>query len=215
MPLIDYIYFTVLLLAAVSSILNWPLKRREDKILSSLLFLTLISESIAQTMAIVYHNNMIVFHFFNPIQFLLISLYYNYNITLFKKNNLGIYIGVFGVVLSILNSIFLQKMVEFNNYFLLLEGLLIIGMSLQFFLEIVQKNSFFLFKNKHFWISVIFLFFWSASYTHWALSPIYLAFDKSVRSNIYLGIWSVNMICYGGLSIIFILNKKNILHNEY
>ena len=94
--------------------------------------------------------------------------------------------------------------------YLFLFILVIIGL---FFFVTIKEDNIPIFKYKHFWVGVIFLFFWSITYTFWALSNVITenAVEYSLPiSNLLL---TVNMIAYSSLSIVFILNKKHILHN--
>jgi hypothetical protein len=86
-------------------------------------------------------------------------------------------------------------------------------MILHFFLTTIQEEKTAFFKNKHFWVSVIFLFFWSVTYSYWALSDAISVSVPEFRWAISETLLYVNMVAYGSLSIVFILNKKHILHN--
>ncbi len=212
---LSYFYLVVVLASFLASLLNLKQQRREDTILSSLLFLTFVSETMSIMLANVTGNNLIISHIFSPIQFFLYSLYYNNTIRSFKKNNIGGYIGVIGVLLSITNSLFLQKVSTFNNFYVLFEALTIIFMTLHYFLELIRKDYLTIMQSKGFWISLTFLFFWSITYTYWTLAKTIS--EKSPEN--FIGVFyifgTVNIITYASLATIFILNKKNILHNDY
>lgn len=207
-----YTYLALILIAFVASILSSK-RNRGDNVLSMLFLLTFFSELLATIFTQRYKNNLIIYHFFNPVQFLLITIYFNDVIVSFKQKNVGVIIGLFGVMLSIINSILIQKTNQFNSFFLLFEGIVIIALSLHFFYTTILQDKQLLFKNKHLWIGLIFLFFWSATYTYWALSEATTRYAKDYLHTIAEILLIVNIITYAALSLIFILNKKKVLHN--
>lgn len=154
---------------------------------------------------------MVIYHVFNPIQFLIISLYFNESIPAFKRKNVGRYIGLIGVILSILNIYFLQPLHSSNYYFLVFESLIIVFMALYSFIEMFLNDNNDLIRNQHFWVSFILLSFWSITLTYWAMHEI---IDKRAIYLIkYIGyiLVSVNILTYLGLGVtLFLPPKKDI-----
>ena len=208
-----YSYLILVFIAFITSIISWRRETREDKILSCLLLLTFVSELIGMIMARKYQNNLSLFHFFAPIQFLFIALYFITIDKTLRKNHIGFYVMTFGVTASIVNSLFIQKTHQFNSYYILFEGFIVIAMTLHFFYTLILKDKVLLFRSKHFWIAVIFLFFWSMTYTYWALFGAIVTYANEYGPSFGALLRYANIITYAALSIVFILNKKQILHN--
>lgn len=208
-----YLYLALVLIAFLISIHKIGLSRREDIVLSLLLISTFISELIAILLINKYKNNLIIYHIFSPIQFLLISIYFNDVIKSFKEKNTGIYIGISGIAISVINTLFIQHINVLNSYYILFEGIIIIAMILHFFYSIIQQDQQVLFRNKHVWIGMSLLLFWSITYSYWALSGGITEYAYEYMPVIARILRYVNIITYSSLSIIFLLNKKYILHN--
>lgn len=115
-------YLSVLLLVSSISLATWKKFRLPDRYIALQMILTFVSEAIALFSAIQYKNSYIVYHFFSPIQFILTSLYFNGSIKTFRAKNIGLKMGLLGIVLSIANSIFLQRLSDINSFFLLFEA---------------------------------------------------------------------------------------------
>lgn len=206
-----YIYLAVIAVALYCSLLAYRPNSNESKLLSLLLGITLCSETTTCILAVTIRNNLPVYHIFSPVQFLLIALYFNESIPAFKKNATGIWIGISGIILSVLNSACLQGFNQFNSNFLLFESISIIAMSLQMFYHLIRQDDILPFRSQHFWISLIFLLFWSITYTFWGLNN---AFDEKILYLIpILGsvLTTVNILTYSALAIIFFLTRKNKL----
>lgn len=157
---------------------------------------------------------MVIYHVFNPIQFLIISLYFNESIPSFKRKNIGRYIGTIGVIASVLNILFLQPLNTSNYYFLVFESLIIVFMALYSFIEMFLNENHDLIRNQHFWISFILLSFWSITLTYWAMHEI---IDKHAAYFIkYIAyiLVSVNILTYLGLGATLFLTSKKVLQFE-
>jgi hypothetical protein len=209
-----YLYLGVLFVLSAISVIGKMTKGNGRRFLSLLFCCTFVSEVFAEILSRVIHNNLMVYHCFNPIQFLLISLYYNSIIPEFRRKKTGFYIGILGIMFALTNSLFIQTVNEFNSNYLLFESILIIAMSLHSFYSIIKRDDIDILKHEPFWISLVFLLFWSITYTYWGLG---YAFDTSEGHIFWIMIdilWIVNMLTYMGFAVIIILGKKNKLLNE-
>jgi hypothetical protein len=202
------VYLFILCASAIIGITRITRFNRAAKYLLLLIICTVASEYIAHYAGVTYRNNMPVYHIFAPLQFFLVGVYYNYNIDTFKRNNIGIYIGIAGVILSILNSLFLQPINTFNTYFLLFSGFSIISMSLYSFYRILENEEVELFKNPHFWFSSILLFFWSTTYINWSLYRILELKKIKVLPFIGTSLWIINLITYTAIGLAFMFYPR-------
>lgn len=202
----------LLLLAGVSIIGLIKIKSIDTpaKIILTCIALTAISESIAHYLSISLKNNLVVYHIYNPVQFLLLCKYYNSIISFFKKYNTGIVIGITGIILSVLNSTFLQNpMTSFNTNFLVLESILIIGMTLCYFYDFLNTtHTTKQFATSDFWIACLLLVFWSFTFFTWAagiaLSLVISDYMFWIRYMMY----AINIITYSGFGLVFLFYKK-------
>lgn len=202
----------LLLLAGVSIIglVRYKIIDTPAKIILVNIALTTLSETIAHYLSLSVSNNLMVYHLFSPIQFLLLCIYYNSIVGFFKKYNTGIVIGIIGIILSVLNSSFLQNPVtSFNINFLVLESILIIGMTLCYFYDFLNTtHTTKRFATSDFWIACLLLVFWSFTFFTWvagiALSLVISDYMFWIRYMMYV----INIITYSGFGLVFLFYKK-------
>lgn len=157
-----------------------------------------------------------VYGAFGPIQLLLIALYFNYSVQYFSRTKIGIYVGVIGLILGYGNYFFIQTPYNFNNYFLLLESIIVVSMCLFSFYAMLQSDDDMrLRRNPHFWITAIFLFFWTVTFMFWGLYG-FLSQELGVNTlKLHMFLLIVNVCTYVGFGVVFLLyNKMQIIHEQ-
>ncbi len=207
------IYLVILFTAWIISLVRF--KRRDGglRIFSLLLGLTFIAECLAYYCAIRYRNNMPVYAIFNLIQLFLVCLYFNFSIDIFKGNNAGIYVGLGSIAAGLVNIVTLQPLQHLNNYFLFFEGIITISLSLISFTRLMllqqeQEDGVPLYYNPHFWLSAGLTFFWTATFLSWGLYEFMIVRHPQSTWVVNLIILLVNMVTYGGISIVLFTYPK-------
>ena len=210
-----YIYFASLIFACVCSVYRFNKIDAASKILTVLICCAFINESAASYLAKRYHNNLPLYAIYSFVEYGFLCLYFNNVIDVFIKKNIGIYIGIVGIILGIGNLIFVQHLNSINSYFLLFEGLSVIGMSLFAFFRLLLKNdSLNLYKYHHFWFISILVFFWCVTFLSWGLY-YYINMElkqSALKVNAALAI--VSAITYNCFGCIFLLYPKMQRANE-
>jgi hypothetical protein len=209
-----HIYLILLALSFSISMIKFKKVDRASKLICLLLGMTLLSEAIGYIVAKYYRNNMPVYHFFNPIELFIVSLYFNASIKTFQKRNIGIYIGIMGVVVSAINTLFFQPLHTLNSYFLLFEGFCIICMSLFSFRAMFDDEQMDPVQNPHFWFSAILLLISGITYTNWALFPILGAKMVSILPPLTFILILISIVNYTAFGLVFLLlpqKKQNEL----
>lgn len=205
----NYIYLLSLFFASCCSIYRFNKIDAASKVLAVLICSAFINESLASYLAKKYHNNLPLYSIYCLIEFGLVCLYFNKVIDIFIKRNIGIYIGVAGIVLGIINLIFVQHLNSINSYFLLFEGLSIIGMSLfAFFRLLLKYDSLNLYKYHHFWFISILVFFWSITFLSWGLYDYINQQFFRLALNINIALAIVSIITYSCFGCVFLLYPK-------
>lgn len=209
-----YIYLMVLLLAILGGIRKLKYKDRAYKILVGLLFVTFISELTAYWAAIKFQNNMFVYHFFAPIQLVILGKYFD-DIDKSKKFPFGFYIGIIGIIIAVINTVYFQPLQILNSNFLLFEGLVIMCLALYTFQRILTDDNVDIYRYGHFWMIVIFIFFWSITYTWWALYTVLQVKKRLMLSHFTQVLWAVNIITYSAMGFVLLYfsgNRKQLAH---
>jgi hypothetical protein len=206
-------YLLTILIAFVAGVYNFKALDRAAKSIVILLIITFITECVAQYVAQKYHNNLPVYNFFNPIELFFYCIYFNFSVDVFKRKNIGWYIGGLAIVLGLINVI-VRSVFLFNSYYLLFEGLVVIAMSLFALFRLLIKNDSLKFTlYAHFWFPVIFLMFWSVTFLNWGLYDYFSVTLK--KGMLYIGwaIMLVNILTYSTIGLIlFLFPKMHLKH---
>lgn len=204
-----------LLFAFGSSIYNYKWLDDSAKIFCVYLGYTLIAECIATYSAIAFHNNLPVYAIYNLGEIVLMAMYFNYNIVLFKRYNVGFYIAGIGLLLGIPDVLFFEGVNSIDAYFMFFEGFCIIGMCLvAFFTLLMQPERIDLRKYPHFWIISIVLLYRSVTYIYWGLYDVFLVRLGDDMFIIYRSILALNIICYSIIGVLYLLYPKMQKINE-
>ncbi len=199
----------ILLYASIAGVYNVRELDKASITLLLLMLVTFVNERLANYCIQKYHNSNVVYGLFNPIQLLFIALYYNLSVDKFKRNNYSLYIGLLATVFGLINYFWIQTPFKMNNFFLILESLIVIALSLfSFYRMLLEDETLILTKYPHFWFTSILLFFWTATFFIWGLydyMTITLGIGKRLIHSVLL---FVNVIHYVGIGTVFILFKK-------
>ena len=212
-----FIYLGVILLAIASGLYKLKLIDSASKILLLLLCLTLASEISSHWAALVFKNNMFVYHVFAPIQLIVVGMYFDNILEGFKKKRKATIIGIIASFAAVLNTVFFQPLQILNSNFLLLEGLIIMALALYTFQLILANESINIFQYRHFWMIVILIFFWSVTYTTWALYSVLGVRKLFVIPYVSYTLWAVNIITYAAIGFVLLYfsgngSKKQLAH---
>lgn len=182
---------------------------RSTKLICLLIWLGFLTELIGLYAAKIYHNNYPVYNISCYFEFIVISLYYNYSIKTLREKHIGIYIAVGGVILGIINTLWLQKLTALDSNFLFLECILVVSMSLysiyRFALFDDEMN---LHQQVHFWIAFILLFEQCASLSSWGFYDKFAEEDAGKAVILDETVLSINIITYLSFCALFFRYPK-------
>ncbi len=204
-----YVGIASMILAFVIALLKIRIIQRAYKVVVILLGITILNEFVGDIVARQYHSNIIVYSIYNPIQLFIISCYFNYTIGEFKKRHLGLLIGGAIGFAGLLYGLFVQKANEFNGLFLLTESIIIVGMCLYAFYELLlADDDLNLTTYSHFWITCIFLFFWLSTFLFWGLYDFMIGKLGINPSLIHVILLIINVVTYLGFAVVFLFYDK-------
>lgn len=182
---------------------------QSSRVFAVYVWISSLNEIIGTYAAIVYHSNMPVYAFYCLIEFTMISIYFNSSIDVFKKNSIGYLIAMLGIIIGLINIIFIQGVHILTSYFLVFEGIFIIGMGLfSFFRLLLNDDQLQLYKYSHFWFTTILVFFWSITFITWALYDYFVKHHNGISYIIGFLIRIVGSIFYASIGCIFFLYPK-------
>lgn len=204
-----YFYILSLLFASACSIYRFKRLDTASRILSLLICSAFINEGAAFCIGRIYHNNLPLYTFYCFFEFGMLCLYFNNVIDVFIKKNIGIYIGIAGIMLGIINVLFIQHLDTLNSYFLFFEGLSVIAMSLFAFFRLLLKfDSLDLYKYQHFWFISILIFFWCITFLNWGLYDYFNLKLHHEAWKINFGILIAGVITYVSFGCVFLFHFK-------
>lgn len=201
----------IIIIVAFATTIGLILFKKQDKAskyVTLYLLSVLATESISLWSAYQYQQNNPIYNIANIIDFILISLFFNYSISSFKKHNTGIKILLGGTFLAVINLLLLQSIYILNTNFLAFESVAIVGMCLYYFYDFLKSDTYITKLPIHFWISALLLIFWSFTLFHW-LVGFYLMYTKSNMAEWpYHIITVVSALTYLSFGILFFNYRK-------
>ena len=209
MIVVSYLYYISFILASLCAVTRYKMLDIASTIFALYVWIGSFNEIVAGYSSSRYKTDMPVYAIYCLIEFALISIYFNYSIDFFKKNNIGYYMALLGVILGVVNIVFIQGMNILTTYFLIFEGIFIIGMGLFSFFRLLLKNdNLELNRYPHFWFTSILLFFWSFTFISWALYNYFYFKHDAFFNIISKSISVVGILFYASISCVFIFYPK-------
>jgi len=207
------VYLAVLFFSFGCSLWYYRRMHTALRIITVLLGFSLLSELASAYMALYEGSNMAWLHMSSPINLALTALYYNYAVRQFRRYHTGYIIGALGIVLAVVNTVYLQPMQVLDSNFMLFSGACIIGMALFTFLVMFRDNTqIYIARNIHFWLSFIFLIYWCSTFFTWPLLQMVTHLRSGKQEIFYLFFWLINVLFYLliGALILLYMPKKTI-----
>jgi hypothetical protein len=165
MALVSFIYVLFLSLNLVVLSLKWYHKTLviPFKILTVLLLLALILE-LCTSLFFRWSNNLFFYHVYNPIEFVLFSLFFA-NLSMASRTNKLIYVNIpIFLLFALISSVFIQKIDVNNSYVITVENLFIILYCLSYLRHIniyqIEDRAE---RNPFFWTTIGILFYSTGS----------------------------------------------------
>lgn len=208
------LYEALLLFTAASAISRWRFLSNADKWIAILLLITILQEGIAGVLRTLYVNNFITYHIYTPIELYFIINYFIRATRVKNATILGITLGLFAVLLSILNTIYLQGLKQWNSYYLLFEGIVVICFCLFSFYRILIRDNVTPKNMALFWISSNFLFYWCLTFINVGMYPLIIGTTNLLRLLISTTLLYANLLFYAGIAIVFLRYKKLVPSGE-
>lgn len=211
--LLTGLYLLALLFALLAGLRRFSKLDYAAKLLCILMIITLLDEVCSFYASREYKNNIPVYNVFSVIEFILVSLYFNYSIDVFKKRGIGIYAAIGGCLLGALD-IYYQTINHLDSYFLFFDGIGVITMALYSIARMAEKYDDLDFKRyPHFWISMLLTFFWVLTFLTFGLCDYLHDQEAEKWINIRIQL-PANIITYAGMAIVFNLFPKMSTNNE-
>ena len=214
----DYVYDFILLLSCVVAFWRYKKLDKATKIIVWLLAVSCISESVAYYFAFTFHNNYPVYNIYSCFELLIICLYFNKSIDVFRRTNVGLYIGIAGFLFGLADLFFIEKGSFYRGYavFILVENIIIISLCLFALARMSLNREIRLVKQAHFWFAVIFVFFYCLSFFNHYVYDYFAFIDKNQPAETFVIIENLfaNIFTYIAFIVVFLLIPKLQMTHE-
>lgn len=203
-----YLYFLFLAFSVISGIYYYH-RNKDLPCLIFTLFLsyTLLNEAASFMLAIKQRNNMPLFHLYAVLQLAFITAYF---LLLENKYETGKFLLFFTTIaiLAYLNMYYLQSYKEINSNFLMFSSVIIVCLAVISLYRIIDNETIAIpYQNTHFWLWLLMLILWSATFFFWALYSII-----STNRKIYIIANEIrvflNIAIYAGIGITFLTTAR-------
>ncbi len=206
---LTFIYFSLLACLSVFLLFRFRKTDRASGFICILIWVAFISELTAKYTSVKYHTNMPVYAIYGFLEFIMVSLYFNYSIDTFRKHHIGYFTAVVGVAIGVANSIWYQPLNTLNTLYIFLECIGIVCMSLYSFYRLLLINTTLRLRERvHFWIPCIFLFYWCTTLSSWGLYDYFRTGVKDKTRILNISLSLVNILTYFAYGIVFFLYPK-------
>lgn len=193
--IILWLRWTMLLPLAVG-IFRWPKLMSAQKLLVLLMVYSFATEGLAELFAWLYENNMGVYHFYTLIEFVLLVLIFHLGYKNFLSKSL-VYTMLALFSLITIAEMWFSGLVAFNSFSTTLEGILLIVLSLGFFIASLHRLDIpRLSQHPIFWVACGTLLYFTANILLFAYQNLLIRiYNESEDGAIdYFGIWVIHGI---------------------
>ncbi len=179
------------------------------RILVIYLGVTLLFEIASIYGALVYKNNLPVYHLYAPFQYTLLVTYYTYRLSFFSNRNIKFATILLGIILSIINAVFIQNPFKaFNSYYIVFISFTIILLSLYSFYEFLVSDELDINANPHFWLNTALLIYWSFTFFYWVIGV--KLNNTAIKDLLWVDslVMIIHQIGYAAFAVVFWLYPK-------
>jgi hypothetical protein len=203
------VYIAVIYAASMIPIIRWRILDLPERIITLLLVLAAAQQTLSLFGGLSNSDVARLYNTFVLVEFLLVSLYFNYSRPAFRRRHLGIVFGILGVLLGILNICFLQRFDVVATYFSLFEAAAIVLYCLVAFMQMPLAEDYQPTRSKDFWIAVLQLCSVSPTLIGWLLISITGDDYGSPFQKIFFQvIIALSLLFYIGMAIFFLRYHK-------
>ncbi len=210
----DFVILSGLFVGTIVGILYYRVLPLDSRILAWFFFLTLSLELMADYRMIVHHkNNLLYYHIMTIMQFVLLSLYFKYNIVFLRISNDVVYVVFVVCLLEIILLLTFQPFDESPSWIRLISRIFLLYWVLLYFKSLlIEKDTMPLLSIPTFWVCIGICFHFM-SFLQVGLMRYLITYDRQLALYWYrFSIWTeliFHLICTYALFIPIRKYKKN------
>src|SRR6218665_2485027 len=200
------VYLLVLFLLSVLAAWRFPKTELATRFISGFIWLGLLTELTGLYAAYNYSSNAPIYNVSCIIEFGLICLYFNYSISFFQRNRIGIILALLGIGAGITTIIAFDCFYTTNSNFLFLECMGIICMSLYAIFKLLLLNTESLqpYRKVQFWVPLILVLYQVGSLWSWMMYEYYRLIGDNATHNLHHMLLSNGILTYLLFSLFYL-----------
>lgn len=200
----------MILLLQLIVVIRWKQFDPVQRLISVIVILTFLNEGTTWLLLHLDENNLWVYHFYTPMTFIVMGLVYG-RVLKPLVNIRVIYLGILlFVIFGIINSLFIQNLIEFNSNAVRLSSILYVVFSILYFFRLLRfPMDISLTKVPMFWLNTGVLVYYSGTLI------LFLVVDSVIsrESDLFIASWVLNalfnIVLLGFYSIALCLKSQN------
>lgn len=206
--ILTYLYGTTILVVAAYAIRRYKMVDKTTRYIFFWIWLGLLTEALGYISIKLFQTNIPVYGVSSILEFILLCFYFNESVLPLKEKNIGIILAAAGILLGILNALFLQPLPTVNSNFLFLECLVIVCLALYALYRMFVEPDLKLWKETHFCFGCLIVFYECISLWNWGIYDYIGQFypEKSMVLNVSL--IAGNLLVYIFCGILIYLYPK-------
>ena len=191
LELLSNVSYLSLVIPFVVGAIRWRHLNVIQRIIFAIVVLTVFNDSLTIVLNRNEQNNLWVYHFYEPLYFLLVALLYRKTVEFGSMRKAVDILTIVFLIFSVINSIFFQPLDQFNANAIRIGMIVFIVLVLVYFQSLLKAQSYTELERKPvFWMSVGLLLYNSGALTIFILGDYFLESDRELVTSF----WSLNVI---------------------
>lgn len=209
-----YTQYTVYLFALVLPVIGGVMQfKKLDRSARYFLYVASISffgELLGLVSVLLFHSNKEIYNVIGISNFVMLCLYFNSSVTLFKKFNVGGILAGTGILIWTVSIIFFDQLSKTNTPYMFYEGAATLFMTIALLDQLLSGKvlvDFDLRESPHFWFVILLFFYWCITICQWVLYDYFADFVEN-QSWINITLWCASILGSIGFFLIFLQYPK-------
>jgi hypothetical protein len=211
--LIDWVYFTLLLVNVIMSVKRWQILGSADRYIALFLCLSAGTELLAWSMAQRHMNNLLVYRIYNSLALTIVSMYFGRFVFVKRTAHTKWIVLMFTLFFFLASTVILPVSPAGNATFMLIQATIIIVFCLFSIRRVLLNTKYLPYRFAHFWLTSLFLLYSSMSFTGWGVISSLKSDDLLVKVFFHL-LLDANLGLYTATALVLLCYKKLIPSGE-
>lgn len=204
----NHLYDGIILLTLILCGIRYRKLDKGTRLIAIWVTLGYISEFISEQYARKFGNNALVYSIYGLLELGIIGLYFSGTVAELKKRHFALGLTAISISAGVLYLMFIQPVYKLNSNFMFLECIIVSGFSLYAIFKMQNTPSVAIWREVHFWIPAILLFYECTAFWSWGIYGYLLKSHAEKTIYINTSLLLINIITYAGICVVLIFYPK-------